>query len=375
MGTHPSGPSTVAAGATAGTPLLAHIRDHPEVLGDALPAFGVDLPFLFKILSVRTALSIQSHPDKASARRLHAEAPQIYRDSNHKPEMAVALSDFEALCGFCPHEDIVAALQGVPELRACCGAAPSDALIASGPDTRRAALQAAFTALMTADEATVRASLSQMVARLEEVERGSGGAGAGLGPAELSPKERLVLRLNVQYPGDVGVFAVWFLNFITLREGEAMALAANEPHAYLSGEIVECMATSDNVIRAGLTPKLRDTDALCSSLTYSQGAPAVMGGEAGPPGTHLRVYRPPFEEFEVWRFAPPAGAKTELPPPRGPLLLLVQHGGGELMAGSGGGGRPISRGQVFFVPAGTALSVTAETDVVAWIAAPNGMGF
>jgi len=44
---------------------------------------------------------------------------------------------------------------------------------------------------------------------------------------------------------------------IGLDAGEAIYLAANEPHAYVSGELVECMATSDNVIRAGLTPKFR----------------------------------------------------------------------------------------------------------------------
>lgn len=55
-----------------------------------------------------------------------------------------------------------------------------------------------------------------------------------------------------------------------LKEGEAIFLPANEPHAYISGDIIECMATSDNVIRAGLTPKLRDVKVLCKSLTFSQ---------------------------------------------------------------------------------------------------------
>jgi hypothetical protein len=62
---------------------------------------------------------------------------------------------------------------------------------------------------------------------------------------------------------------------ISLKAGQAIYLAANEPHAYVSGELVECMATSDNVIRAGLTPKFRDTAVLCESLTYSQGLPEV----------------------------------------------------------------------------------------------------
>ncbi len=48
-------------------------------------------------------------------------------------------------------------------------------------------------------------------------------------------------------------------------------MSANEPHAYLAGELVECMAASDNVIRAGLTPKFKHTDALCDSLTYEPG--------------------------------------------------------------------------------------------------------
>lgn len=67
---------------------------------------------------------------------------------------------------------------------------------------------------------------------------------------------------------------------ISLKAGQAIYLAANEPHAYVSGELVECMATSDNVIRAGLTPKFRDTAVLCESLTYSQGLPEVGGQSA-----------------------------------------------------------------------------------------------
>lgn len=87
---------------------------------------------------------------------------------------------------------------------------------------------------------------------------------------QLTAKEELVLRLEKQYPADVGVLAIFFLNFVKLDRGEAMYLDANEPHAYISGEIVECMAASDNVVRAGFTPKYRDTQTLCSMLTYKQ---------------------------------------------------------------------------------------------------------
>eukprot|EP00951_Prasinocladus_malaysianus_P047542 scaffold650896_cov46-Prasinocladus_malaysianus.AAC.1 len=64
--------------------------------------------------------------------------------------------------------------------------------------------------------------------------------------------------------------SVFFLNLVELRAGQAIYLDANEPHAYLSGELVEIMATSDNVVRAGLTPKLKDVQVLLDMLTYNQ---------------------------------------------------------------------------------------------------------
>jgi len=80
----------------------------------------------------------------------------------------------------------------------------------------------------------------------------------------------LVLQLEKQYPADIGVISAFFLNYVKLNSGEALYLGANEPHAYLYGDCIECMATSDNVVRAGLTPKLRDIQTLCSMLTYKQ---------------------------------------------------------------------------------------------------------
>ena len=93
-----------------------------------------------QVLSVRKALSIQSHPDKQLAEKLHAEHPHLYPDDNHKPEMALVLpgsgggSDdgggFEALCGFCPPEELREALRGVPELAECVGPEAAAPLLA-----------------------------------------------------------------------------------------------------------------------------------------------------------------------------------------------------------------------------------------------------
>ena len=75
------------------------------------------LSYLFKVLSVRTALSIQAHPNKELAKKLHAEFPDKYKDPNHKPEIAVALSDdFMACYGFSSAEKISQNLHANPAL-------------------------------------------------------------------------------------------------------------------------------------------------------------------------------------------------------------------------------------------------------------------
>jgi mannose-6-phosphate isomerase len=101
-GTHPSGPSKAKINGGV-IELGKWISDHPtETLGEEVATKWKDLPYLFKVLSIRTALSIQAHPDRTLARTLHATQPDLYRDPNHKPEIAIALTPFEALCRFRP---------------------------------------------------------------------------------------------------------------------------------------------------------------------------------------------------------------------------------------------------------------------------------
>jgi mannose-6-phosphate isomerase len=375
MGTHPSGPSELAD--APGTTLGAWLDAHPAALGAPTTArFGPVLPFLFKVLSVSTALSIQSHPDKALAEKLHASKPEWYKDDNHKPEMAIAVGDdFSALCGFEGPGGLIDVVEGTPELVGVVGKEAADVLVAaakgaeSDPAGFKAALKAAFTALMTAPPESYTPAVEALAARLA-----SDAASTSTSP--LASKNALVLKLQSQYPGDVGVLASLFLNYLTLEDGQAIALSANEPHAYVSGDLVECMATSDNVVRAGLTPKPRDVDVLCGSLTYRTGPPAVMAGT--PLQEHTAVYAPPFDEFEVVRVALPAGKDTLLPPGAGPAIILVGRGAGglaatELPLGVGGGlaaSVGAAKGDVLFLPAGTPLRVEAggEGGLTLWIA-------
>jgi mannose-6-phosphate isomerase len=98
----------------SGELLLDIIQKDPSILGDKVRArFGDDIPFLFKVLSVEKALSIQAHPDKAQAQILHSTHGDLYKDGNHKPEMAIALTPFEMLCGFRSLDQIVEFLHGI----------------------------------------------------------------------------------------------------------------------------------------------------------------------------------------------------------------------------------------------------------------------
>lgn len=238
------------------------------------------------------ALSIQAHPDKRLAAELHAVRPDIYRDGNHKPEMALALTPFEAMCGFRSLAEISKGFEACPELRSLvggdevaalaeaatqqggeadggsgCDAAAASTAAPSGSDADaigKAALKAAFASYMSKvdDAAALAKATNSLVERLRA------------DSSALPATRDLILRLSEQYPGDIGLFAPLWLNSLTLQPGQAIFLAANEPHAYLSGDCVECMACSDNVVRAGLTPKLKDVPTLVSMLTYSWVAPA-----------------------------------------------------------------------------------------------------
>jgi mannose-6-phosphate isomerase len=146
----------------------------------------------------------------------------------------------------------------------------------------------------------------------------------------VSPDETLMLRLSEQYPGDVGVFAPIMLNYLQLEPGQAVFLAANEPHAYLSGDAVECMACSDNVVRAGLTSKPRDVDTLCEMLTYRCYDPQQLLVE---PRIHGQTteYSPPCDEFVVARIDLPSPAD---PCSTDPCFADHSHSGGAKATGA-----------------------------------------
>jgi mannose-6-phosphate isomerase len=118
MGTHPNGPSLLHENENIS--LSSWLENHSNAVGYT-PEESNELPFMLKILSIQTALSIQVHPNKALAFQLHQKQPHLYKDPNHKPEMSIALTPFEALCGFRPLSEIYYHLRTYPEFAEMIG--------------------------------------------------------------------------------------------------------------------------------------------------------------------------------------------------------------------------------------------------------------
>ncbi|CAH8431255.1 unnamed protein product [Schistosoma curassoni] len=268
MGTHVSGPSFMMDSPSIS--LDTYISRNPHCLGSKVSEkFGNALPFLFKVLSVRKALSIQAHPDKEYAVRLHANRPDLYKDANHKPEIAIALTPFEAMVGFRPPEEIGAFAKHIPELHAIIGPDFTNDLLNIFTDKTltSSSIKAAYSRLMNAESSVVSNLVEALKRRLTNGEK------IVIPPfknyiLDTEALGEIFIRLATDYPGDVGCFSLFFFNYLKLNPGEAIFLEPNLPHAYLSGDCVECMASSDNVIRAGLTPKFKDVDHLLRIIQY-----------------------------------------------------------------------------------------------------------
>lgn len=313
MGTHPNGPSVLKGGSTS---LAEHIGKDPAVLGEeSRKVFGDTLPYLFKVLSVNKALSIQAHPDKKHAEKLHKERPDVYKDPNHKPEMAIALTDFEGLCGFRPLSQIQANLTSVPQLAEAVGKANVEALLKCNKENYGSALKSAFSALMNCSKDTLAKTLTSLK---EEIDK----------KTCLTGTERLFQRLWWDFPGDVGCFVIYFLNLLVLKPGEAMFLGPNLPHAYLSGDCIECMACSDNVVRAGLTPKLIDVPTLCEMLIYECPEDGKVEDKFKfkpvADSDNSIVYDAPVPDFSVAKLTAKRGSeKTKFPTRKSASIVII----------------------------------------------------
>jgi mannose-6-phosphate isomerase len=375
MGTHPSNPSRDLA---TGRSLLDLFSDNEALLSSTIAShYGDKLPFLFKVLSINKALSIQAHPNKSLAEQLHARDPKNYPDDNHKPEMAIAISPFQGLCGFRPLAEIAHFLDTVPPLRALVGEDVAKEFDEVAEDTtegvtdeKRAVLKKAFGALMSSSAEDVAEQIPKLVdlATSETTNFAAGGVASASGET----LAKVVSNLHAEFDNDIGLFVLFFLNLVTLEPGEAMFLVADDIHAYISGDIMECMAASDNVVRAGLTPKFKDVDTLVDMLTYNF-APiddqkmhpteypyATLNRAGYSSGSAVVLYDPPIEEFAVVRtLLRGDAAKATFEALDGPSIIICTSGKGRISVGPTS--HDMKEGYVFFVGATAECVLESDT--------------
>ncbi|MDL9935652.1 mannose-6-phosphate isomerase, class I [Gordonia sp. ABSL1-1] len=299
FGSHPAGPARcLGADGIPETNLLAAIEADPvAALGSSsVAAFGDRLPFLVKVLAAEESLSLQAHPSAEQAREgferenalgLALDArDRNYRDPWHKPELIVAITEFDALAGFATPERTVELLRHLQ----VSALDPYLGMLAGQPDS--SGLRALFTTWLTLPESSIKLLIPEVLA----------GAVARLaaGDTDFGPELRTVLELGEAYPLDPGVLASLLLNRVRLEPGQGLYLPAGNLHAYLSGTGIEIMANSDNVLRGGLTPKHIDVPELLRVLDFSP----VRTADLTPPVRTLgaeRIYLTPAPEFRLSR--------------------------------------------------------------------------
>jgi len=335
MGAHPDDPSVLSDG----VPLDKAIATDAELLlgRSVVERFGPRLPFLLKVLAADAPLSLQAHPttEQAEAGYAAEEAAGIaqddpmrtYKDPHHKPELILALTTFEALCGFRPVEEslhCLAKLQ-LPELK------PTIAALARG------GLRTAIPQLLSLSHKR-RTSLVAAVA-------GKARSFVETHDPEFINTYRWAAALAESYPGDPAVVISLMCNHLKLSPGEAVFMPAGNLHAYLSGAGVEIMASSDNVLRGGLTDKHVDLAALVEVLDFTDGRIPIVHPELGPGGLRYPV---PVEDFDLTRVQLGAGPGDLTVP--GPQIVLCTEGSAVLT--STDGQLVLRRGRSAFVPAG-----------------------
>jgi mannose-6-phosphate isomerase len=361
IGAHPDLPSRlVRNGATQSLADVIRAQPEAELGPEVANSFGERLPFLLKVIAAARPLSLQVHPTKQYTEQAYARqqqtpgAPRDYTDDNHKPELICALRDgFVGLCGFRPVADTRQLLAGLD--------LPGLADIASqlDPQDPAGSLRSLVTALLTAT-----ADCTPLIAAIRAACERTARAGGRWAPACAA-----YASVAAAFPADPAVLVALLLNYVRLSAGEAVFVDAGVPHCYLSGLGVELMASSDNVLRAGLTSKQVNVPELLRVLDCSPGRPEVLR-PVSQPGDPDRGsgYPVPVADFRLSRLEL-ADEPTTLP--SGTPQILLSIGGTARLRDGAGRELELRRGQSAYLPAtdngvtvaghGTALRATVGT--------------
>lgn len=318
IGSHPKGPARIVSEGAEVPDLRALLAAQPRLLGGGRR----ELPFLFKVLCAAFPLSLQAHPDREQAsegfareeeKGINALDPRrIFKDSQHKPELILALSDFSALSGFTSPQEAADRLEfyGVShELL------PARRLLLASANQERFPKEYLEKVLsLRGDQLRVILAAISKGARLRSKQSGKEGRFA-----------EVLLTLLQRFAVDPGILAAMTLRLVELRPGEALFLPARTLHSYLHGSGIEVMANSDNVIRGGLTSKHVDRAALMKVLSWDTRAADRVPVEtkADRHGAAVTRFVSPAEEFSLSLVSVSGGRTVPRP---GPSVLLGLSG-------------------------------------------------
>jgi mannose-6-phosphate isomerase len=341
MGVHPKAPSQVLCNGEW-ISLPEFIRKDPEgILGETVAKkFSNKLPFLFKVLAAAKPLSIQAHPNKDQGREGFARengmkiplgAPnRNYRDENHKPEMICALTPFWLLNGFRKVDDLIGLAKriGAPGLK-------DKAIFLQGQHEAEG-LRVFLTSLMMMDQGAQRQLVTEVVRHCGKL-------------SAKDPELEWIIKLNQEYPGDMGVLSPIFMNLVQLQPGEALYTPAGRLHAYLEGAGMELMANSDNVLRGGLTAKAIDVPELLKILDFTHNELDILKPERGESGEE--IYRTPAKEFLLSVISVVQGSLFESTQERSVEIMTCLEGDARVTDLGTGDALSLAKGTAIIVPA------------------------
>jgi len=341
LGAHPSAPSTV--GSVPATTLDVLVGQDPAVMlgDDSRDRFGPRLPFLLKVLAIAEPLSLQVHPSVGQARDGYwrerpADAPApadpLYADEWAKPEMVLALTRFDAFAGLRPPAAVVARLDALA----------GDLLAELATPLRRTltfdAVAELVASLLRLEPAARRQVVAEVTTGIERLARAEAPEAA-----ELSVSAHLARR----YPDDPAVVVSVLMNHVVLEPGEAMAVPAGLLHCYTRGLAVEIQGTSDNTLRAGLTPKRVQVDEVLGVIDVTAQPKLVWPSE---PASGLETFHPGVPDFALDRLCLAHATRFRL---SGGVPAIVLAMDGTLRLSADGATTELRRGEAVFVPAAT----------------------
>ncbi|WP_050648479.1 mannose-6-phosphate isomerase, class I [Vibrio coralliirubri] len=262
MGAHPCASSFICFEGTEVALCDAIVANPNFWLGSKTEQYTSSLPFLMKILAAEEPLSIQVHPSKSSAelgflteneKNIPLDSPyRNYKDANHKPELVYAITPYLAMNGF---RELI---QTVANFEAIALPSINELFQPFKQNPNASTLATFFSSLLLLEGQKKKQAIDELLNSAMSLDENH----------FLYHTLALVRRFHKLYPDDVGLFSPLFLNIIELKPGEAMFLYAETPHAYISGMGIEVMANSDNVLRAGLTPKHIDVAELVKNTRF-----------------------------------------------------------------------------------------------------------